>query len=177
MTTASLVAPRPHAGIIDAHRRHRLMVSVVSILYLVTYLWSIGDIVVTATNQSRFGVGPPIQVAADWPAKLLRQTAPFTYEPVLAAHLTGHSQLFLAPVNVTLGLLLSGLAGGNLAAAVHLPHRGHLRRRSFAGLLSVLPGLLTGFTAAPRPSHSLALSRAGPLSRRPRRRCRAHRGW
>jgi hypothetical protein len=146
MTTASRVAPRSHAGIIEALRRHRLMVSVVAILYLVIYLWSIGDIVVTAIHQSRFGAVLPIQVAADWPAKLLRQTAPFTYEPVLAAHLTGHIQLFLAPVNMALGLLLGGLVGANLAAAVHLYRTAATcRRRSFAGLLGVLPGFFTGF--------------------------------
>ena len=117
----------------------------VTVLYLVAYLWSIGDIVV-ATDQSRFGALPWIQVAADWPGKLLRQTAPFSYEPLLAVRLTGHLQLFLAPVNVALGLLLGGLVGVNLAAAIHL-HRtaSTCRRRSFAGLLGALPGLLTGF--------------------------------
>jgi hypothetical protein len=146
MTTASRAAPRPYAGIIQALRRHRLMVGTVTVLYLVTYLWSIGDIVITATDQSRAGAVPAIQVAADWPAKLLRQTAPFSYEPVLAARLTGHVQLFLAPVNVALGLLLGGLAGANLAAAVHLYRTtATCRRRSFAGLLGVLPGFLTGF--------------------------------
>ncbi len=146
MTTARRVAPRPYAGILEALRRHRLMVSAVTVLYLVTYLWSIGDLVVTATGHSRFGAAPSIQVAADWPAKLLRQTAPFSYEPVLAARLTGHIQLFLAPVNVALGLLLGGLAGANLAAAIHLYRTAATcRRRSFAGLLGVLPGFLTGF--------------------------------
>jgi len=123
MITASRVAPRLHAGIIEAVRRHRLMVSAVTVLYLLVYLWSIGDIVGTATDQNRFGAVPSIQIAADWPAKLLRQTAPFTYEPVLAAHLTGHIQLFLAPVNVALGLLLGGLTltlllGAQVAAAL-----------------------------------------------------------
>jgi hypothetical protein len=122
------------------------MVSVVTVLYLLTYLWSMGDIVVTATDQSRFAGAWPVQVAADWPAKLLRQTAPFSYEPVLAARLTGHIQLFLAPVNLGLGLLLGGLAGANLAAAIHLYRTAATcKRRSFAGLIGVLPGLLTGF--------------------------------
>ena len=78
--------------------------------------------------------------------KLLRQTVPFTYVPVLTAHLTGHIQLFLAPVNVALGLLLGGLAGASLVAAIHV-HRtaASCRRRSFVGLLGVLPGFLTGF--------------------------------
>ena len=141
MTTASRMAPRPHAAIIEALRRHRLTVTAVTVLYLVTYLWSIGDIVGTAADQSRFGAVPPIQVTADWPAKLLRQTAPFTYEPVLAARPAGHIQLFLAPVNVALGLLLGGLA-----AAIHLYRTAATcRRRSFGGLLGALPGLLTGF--------------------------------
>ena len=70
MTTAARMAPRSHLGIIEALRRHRLMVSVVSILYLVIYMWSIGDIVVTAADQSRYAAVPPIQVAVDWPAKL-----------------------------------------------------------------------------------------------------------
>ena len=141
MTTASRMAPRPHAAIIEALRRHRLTMTAVTVLYLVIYLWSIGDIVVTATDQSRFGAVPPIQVTADWPAKLLRQTAPFTYEPVLAARPAGRIQLFLAPVNVALGLLLGGLA-----AAIHLYRTAATcRRRSFGGLLGALPGLLTGF--------------------------------
>lgn len=146
MSTAARVAPRPYAGIIEALRRHRLMVSAVTVLYLVTYLWSIRDIVVTATDQSGFGAAGSIQIAADWPAKLLRQTAPFSYEPVLAARATGHIQLFLAPVNVALGLLLGGLAGANLAVAVHLYRTAATcRRRSFAGLLGAVPGFLTGF--------------------------------
>ncbi len=146
MTAAARVTPRSHAAIIQALRRHRLMVSAVTMLYLVTYLWSIGDIVVTASDQSRLAAVGSIQVAADWPAKLLRQTAPFSYEPVLAARLTSHIQLFLAPVNVALGLLLGGLVGANLAAAIHLYRTAATcRRRSFAGLLGALPGFLTGF--------------------------------
>lgn len=147
MTTGPRLAPRRYAGIIEALRRHRLLTTVVTVGYLVAYLWSIGDIVVTATDQSRFGALPALQVAADWPAKLLRQTAPFSYEPILAVRPTGHLQLFLAPVNVALGLLLGGLVGANLAAAIHL-HRTATtcRRRSFAGLLGALPGILTGFT-------------------------------
>jgi hypothetical protein len=117
----------------------------VTVLYLAAYLWSIGDIVV-ATDRGRFGALPWIQVAADWPGKLLRQTAPFSYEPILAVRLTGHLQLFLAPVNVALGLLLGGLVGINLAATIHLqPAATSCRRRSFAGLVGALPGLLTGF--------------------------------
>jgi len=145
VTTGPRLAPRRYAGIIEALRRHRLLTTVVTVLYLVAYLWSIGDIVV-ATDRSRFGALPWIQVAADWPAKLLRQTAPFSYEPLVAVRPTGHLQLFLAPVNVALGLLLGGLVGANLAAAIHL-HRTTTtcRRRSFAGLLGALPGLLTGF--------------------------------
>ncbi len=146
MTTTTRAAPRPHAGITEALRRHRLTVTAVTVLYLVAYMWSIGDIVVTATDQTRFAAAGPIQVAADWPAKLLRQTAPFSYEPVLAARLTGHLQLFLAPVNVVLGLLLGGLAAANLAAAIQLYRTlATCRRRSFAGLLGALPGFLTGF--------------------------------
>jgi hypothetical protein len=156
MTTTTRAAPRPHAGITEALRRHRLTVTAVTVLYLIAYLWSIGDIVVTATDQTRFAAGP-IQVAADWPAKLLRQTAPFTYEPVLAAHLTGHLQLFLAPVNVALGLLLGGLAAANLAAAIQLYRTAATcRRRSFAGLLGALPGSLTGFACC-APSLTLLL--------------------
>jgi hypothetical protein len=146
VTAATQVAPRPHAGVIEALRRYRLTAGAVTVLYLVTYLWSIGDIVVTAADQSRFGAVPSIRVAAGWPDKLLRQTAPFSYEPVLAARLTGHIQLLLAPVNVALGLLLGGLAGANLAAAIHLYRTAATcRRRSFAGLLGALPGFLTGF--------------------------------
>ncbi len=146
MTTGPRLAPRWYAGIIEALRRHRLMTSLVTAGYLFAYLWSLGDIVVTAADRRRLGALPAIQVAADWPAKLLRQTAPFSYEPILAARLTGHVQLFVAPVNVALGLLLGGLAGANLAAASHLYRTATTcRRRSFAGLLGMLPGLLTGF--------------------------------
>ncbi len=155
MTTARRVAPRPYAGILEALRRHRLMVSAVTVLYLVTYLWSIGDLVVTATGHSRFGAAPSIQVAADWPAKLLRQTAPFSYEPVLAARLTGHIQLFLAPVNVALGLLLGGLAGANLAAAIHLYRTAATcRRRSLPVCSACFPDSSPASPAAPLPSRS-----------------------
>jgi Putative zinc-finger len=47
---------------------------------------------------------------------------------------------------VALGLLLGGLAGANLATAIRLYRtEATCRRRSFAGLLGALPGLLTGF--------------------------------
>lgn len=116
MTAAARAAPRPRAGIIEALRRHRLTVGTVTVLYLLTYLWSIGDIVVTAADRSRFAAAG-MQVAADWPAKLLQQTAPFSYEPVLAARLTGHILLLLAPVNV------AELAGGPVAPALAWPTR------------------------------------------------------
>ena len=165
MTTPARVAPQAHAGISEALRRHRLIVSAVTVVYLVTYLWTLGDIVVTTTDQARFAAAWSTQVAADWPAKLLRQTASFSYEPILAARLAGHIQLFLAPVNVALGLLLGGLAGANLAAAIHLYRTADTcRRRSFAGLFGALPGFLTGFVCcAPTLTLLLGAQVAGVL--------------
>lgn len=145
MTAARRAAPQPLTGITGALRRHRIMVVSLTVIYLLIYLWSIGDIVIT-TGRSRFAAIPSVQVAADWPSKLLRQTAPFSYEPVLAAYPASHIELLLAPVNVALGLLLGGLAGANLATAVHLYRTATTcRRRSFTGLAGALLGFLTGF--------------------------------
>jgi hypothetical protein len=69
------------------------------------------------------------------------QTAPFSYEPVLAVRLAGHVQLFIAPVNVAIGLLLGGPAPATGTAA---------RSSSEASPVSARPSCWT--TPRPRPA-------------------------
>jgi hypothetical protein len=135
-------------------RRSRRLAVVVAGLYLLVYLIALGDLVIWAgTGSSRFVRVPSVEVAADWPAQLLAQRAPFAYEPVLAIHPVDHVTVFVAPADLGMGLLLGALAGLNVGVALLATRtgracgvRGAAGWRGAAGLLGALPALAGGVT-------------------------------
>jgi hypothetical protein len=129
----------------------------VAVLYLLAYLAAIGDLVWTGAGAGRFARVPSVEVAADWPAKLLAQRAPFAYEPLLAVHPVSRVTLFVAPADVAMGLLLAALAGLNVGVALLAARKGRVcRARGAAGLLGALPALAGGVTCCV-PTLALAL--------------------
>jgi hypothetical protein len=140
------------------HRRARRAAVAVTAAYLVVYLLAVGDVTVSpASDLSRFVDLPSLQAAPDWPAKLLQRRAAFAYEPVLAIYPVSHVTVFVAPLDLAMGLLLGVLAGLNLAVAL----QGRQARRAcwlrgLPGLVGALPALLAGVTCCV-PTLALAL--------------------
>jgi hypothetical protein len=152
-------------------RRSRRLAVAVAALYLLVYLIALGDLVIwTGTGASRFVRVPSVEVAADWPAQLLAQRAPFAYEPVLAIHPVDHVTVFVAPADLGMGLLLGALAGLNVGVALLATRtrracgmRGAAGWRGAAGLLGALPALAGGVTCCV-PTLALALAVGAQLA-------------
>jgi hypothetical protein len=139
-------------------RRARRAAAAVAAAYLLVYLLAVGDVTVSlASDLSRFVDLPSLQVAPDWTAKLLQQRGAFAYEPVLAVYPVNHVTVFVAPLDLAMGLLLGALAGLNLAVALQARRaRRACRLRGLAGLLGTFPAFLTGVTCCV-PTLALAL--------------------
>lgn len=139
-------------------RRARRAAVAVAAAYLLVYLLAVGDVTISpAGDLSRFVQVPSLQAAPDWTAKLLQQRGAFAYEPVLALYPVNHVTVFVAPLDLGMGLLLGALAGLNLAVALHARQaRRACRLRGLAGLAGALPALLTGVTCCV-PTLALAL--------------------
>lgn len=128
-------------------------------LFLLLYLYSVGNIVVAPGSDLAFGRPvPAILIAPEWPGKILKPIAPFVWEPIAGVYLFRSLALFLSVPNFLLALLLGALVGLNtgvalaLARLVEIPKRGSL----LGGLLPSLPVLLTGFTCC-APTLALGL--------------------
>lgn len=114
------------------------------VAYFLFYLYAIGQISLNGTGSPQGN--PAFVVAPDWAPKLLEPIAGYTFEPVAALYLFDGFALFLAPLNILIGLVLGGLIALNMASAAHsLATVRSCRRLSWAGLLGSLPALLTGF--------------------------------
>jgi hypothetical protein len=139
-------------------RRARRAAVAVAAAYLLVYLLAVGDVTVSpASDLSRFVDLPSLQVAPDWTAKLLARRAAFAWEPVLAVYPVNHVTVFVAPLDLAMGLLLGALAGLNVAVARRARRASRAcRLRGLAGLLGALPALLTGVTCCV-PTLALAL--------------------
>jgi hypothetical protein len=139
-------------------RRARRAAVAVAAAYLLVYLLAVGDVTVSpASDLSRFVDLPSLQVAPDWTAKLLARRAAFSYEPVLAVYPVNHVTVFVAPLDLAMGLLLGALAGLNVAVARRARRASRAcRLRGLPGLLGALPALLTGVTCCV-PTLALAL--------------------
>jgi hypothetical protein len=147
---------RVAAAVLRGRGARRLAVAVAA-LYLLVYLAAIGDLVWTGAGAGRLVPVPSLEVAGDWPAKLLAQRAPFAYEPVVAIHPVEHVTVFVAPADLAMGLLLGALAGLNLAVALLATRTGRAcRLRGAAGLLGALPALAGGVSCCV-PTLALAL--------------------
>jgi hypothetical protein len=139
-------------------RRARRAAAAVTAAYLLVYLLAVGDVTISPANDlARFVTLPSLQVAPDWTAKLLERRGTFAYEPVLALYPANHVTVFVAPLDLAMGLLLGALAGLNLAVALRARRASRAcRLRGLAGLLGTLPALLTGVTCCV-PTLALAL--------------------
>jgi len=152
-------------------RAARRLAIAVAVLYLLVYLVAIGDLVWGGAGAGRFVHVPSVQVAADWPGKLLAQRAPFAYEPVLAIHPVWRVSVFVAPADLAMGLLLAALAGLNLGVALLATRlgracgvRGAAGWRGAAGLLGALPALAGGVSCCvPTLAVALGAQLAGVL--------------
>lgn len=141
---ATAVAIRTTPGRVRAAlavRRHRRTGLIAASLTLLVYLFSIGDLAVSASGH--FTGAPVFQTA---PGQLLRVRAPYLFEPVLAWHPTSHLAILLSPVNLLLGAVVAALVGCNIAVAAHAARQAaSCRRTRYARLLGALPAFLLGF--------------------------------
>lgn len=131
----------------EAVRRYAWVAALVTLMYLLIYLWTIQHLSISpGRDLTRFVDVPSVQAVPNWTDRLFEEVAPFSYEPVVAVYPLNHVTLLVAPVNVVLGLVLGALVGLNVVVAVQVMKTAvACRRRSFAGVLGALPGFLTGF--------------------------------
>lgn len=123
--------------------RHRWMIAVTVLAYLVVYLLAIQNLVVARSLRTDL---PSFELLPGWVSRLTEPIAPFYFEPVAAVYLTDRLTLLLSPLNLLMGSMLGGLVAVNLAVAVDAyRHARACRRRAVGGLLGSLPGFLTGF--------------------------------
>jgi hypothetical protein len=108
---AATAAPRRVRAAV-AVRSHRRTGLIAGGVVLVAYLFSVGDLVVSASG--RFTGTPAFQTA---PEQMFKARAPYLFEPVLAVHPTPYAALFLSPVNLLLAGVVAALVGCNAAAA------------------------------------------------------------
>ncbi|MBT2450385.1 hypothetical protein J7F03_25575 [Streptomyces sp. ISL-43] len=122
-------------------RRHRRAALIAAAVTLLVYLFSIGDLAVSASGRS---TGAPVFQAE--PGQLLHARAPYLFEPVLAWHPSDYVAVFVSPPNLLLGALVAALVGCNVAVAAFAARQAaSCRRTRYARLLGVLPAFLLGF--------------------------------
>lgn len=125
--------------------RYRWISLSLGFLYLLLYLYAVGQLVL-GRNAFSPGGSPAFVTAPGWTAKLFEPIAGYTFEPVAALYLFEGLTLFIAPLNLLIGTVLSGLIALNVASAAYsLAAVRSCRRLSWTGLLGSLPALLTGF--------------------------------
>ncbi|MGF1472342.1 MAG: hypothetical protein ACFB50_11480 [Rubrobacteraceae bacterium] len=125
-------------------RGRRRLALAAGLLYFVFYLYAVRHLAIGGVASP--GDGPSFAVIPNWFSKLLDPIAGYTFEPVAALYLFDGFALFLAPMNLLIGLVLGGLIALNVATAAYaLATVRSCRRLSWTGLLGSLPALLTGF--------------------------------
>lgn len=140
-TLAATVATPRRVRAALAVRRHRRIGLIAAVVVLVAYLFSIGDLAVSASG--RFTGVPVFQTGWE---QLFEARAPYLFEPVLALHLSPHVAVFVSPVNLLLGAVVAALVGCNVAVAGLAARQAvSCRRTRYARLLGVLPAFLLGF--------------------------------
>lgn len=116
----------------------------IGFLYFLFYLYAIGQISTRGVASPQGN--PAFAIARNWPSKLLDPIAGYNFEPIAVLYLFEGTALFLAPLNLIVGLVLGGLISLNVASAAYsLATVRSCRRLSWTGLLGSLPALLTGF--------------------------------
>jgi len=120
-------------------------------LYFMVYYWSI--------DYLNFGVsGSLIRWSPMWRSLIFKPISSFLFEPIGVIQNFG-IQLFIAPVNILIGLVLSGLVFLNITASLYiykLPKQCRLDH-NFNGLIGILPSFLTGFACC-APTFLISLS-------------------
>lgn len=140
-------------------RRRRLGAAAVAFVYLIVYLFALGDIDVSLAGAfSRFADIPSVNVVSDWPSRLFEERAPFLYEPVATIFLLPQLAFFVSVGDILIGsglgimLALNGVLAVHAAALVATCRR----RNVFTSALGVLPTFLMGFACC-APTLLLAL--------------------
>ncbi|MCP3757246.1 hypothetical protein [Streptomyces sp. TBY4] len=140
VVTATAATP-PHLRAALGVRRYRRTGLAAAAVVLVAYLFSIGDLAVSASG--RFAGVPVVRTA---PGQLFQARAPYLFEPVLALHPGPYVGVFLSPVNLLLGAVVAALVGANVAVAGFAAGQAAACRGTrYARLLGVLPAFLLGF--------------------------------
>lgn len=120
-------------------RKDSLVVAtVVTISYLVAFLWVVGDLAL------RPDVAATIVVVDDPSARLFERTGPASFEAIALLD-TGVIRLLVSPINAAIGLLVAGLVGVNLGLTyltVVQPVACGIEAGS--GLIASIPALLSG---------------------------------
>lgn len=120
-------------------RRDSLAVAgVVTVAYLLGYLWAARDLSV------RTDVSPGLLVVPDPLEQVFRRTGPASFEAIAVLD-TGVLRLLVSPINISIGLVLAVLVGLSLGLtylAVVQPRSCGIGAGS--GLLASLPALLSG---------------------------------
>lgn len=114
------------------------VVAIVTVSYLLAYLWATGDL------SLRTGVDPRVLVIDDPLGRLFARTGPASFGAIATVD-TGVVRLLLSPVNVAIGSVVAGLVGINLGMtylAIRRPKACGIGAGS--GLLASVPALLSG---------------------------------
>ncbi len=125
--------------------RYRRISLSLGFLYLLLYLYAIGQLVLGRYVVAPEG-SPAFTLDPRWPTKLLEPIAGYTFEPVAALYPFEGLTLLIAPLNLLIGAVLGGLIVLNMVSALYaLAAIRSCRRLSWTGLFGSLPALLTGF--------------------------------
>lgn len=133
-----------------AWKKRWLIGVIAGVAYLLLYLFAIGDLAIMKYAATE------VQVASNWPAKLLMPRAPFLFEPVILMQVH-RLALFISPGNMVLGALLGTLVALNAALiAQGIAQPKTCGARSWAGVLGSVPSLFSGLACC-APALALAL--------------------
>jgi len=113
--------------------------------YMLIYLFLIGDLIYSSSQLA--SDTPSLQIAEDWPSRLLKEKVSFNYEAIAAVYFTNNFAFLISLPNLLLGAVLSTMIGlniGFLAFALEKPKV--CGSKSYDGILSSLPTLFMGFT-------------------------------
>ncbi|MHA1576368.1 MAG: hypothetical protein ACTSU3_03315, partial [Candidatus Thorarchaeota archaeon] len=120
-------------------KRSKAISTAVSILYLVFYL------AITGILTLNFETGSfSFFVSENWMSLILRERAPFNWEPIGILSL-GILDIYLAVPNIIFGLIVGTFVGINIAISAHTYKTRNLCKiNPSSSILTAIPALLTG---------------------------------
>jgi hypothetical protein len=134
------------------NKKHLIIGILAYNLYFFIYYWSIGYLQFTSNDSlESIWLANPLQM-------IFRSKSPFLYEAIGRIDLF-NVQVFVAPINILIGLLLGLLVMLNILAALYmysLPKQCRLDYK-VGGIWGILPSFLTGFACC-APSFLIPLS-------------------